>query len=103
MDQPTAVSTSTANRRERSERVKAYWRANLQLIGVLMAIWFLAGYAHVPFAKALNNVTILTGFPLGYWLSSQFSITVFVILIFTYALVMNRVIDPKYGFHGDED
>jgi putative solute:sodium symporter small subunit len=80
------------------ERRRAYWRANLKLISVLVVIWFLAGYAHPPFAKALNQYTILTGFPLGYWLASQFSITVFVILIFTYALVMNKVIDPKYGF-----
>lgn len=82
--------------------MRAYWRANLRLIGVLMAIWLISGYAHVPFAKALNGVTILTGFPLGYWLSSQFSITVFVILIFAYALIMNRVIDPKYGFNQEE-
>jgi putative solute:sodium symporter small subunit len=87
---------------EREERLRAYWRANMKLIGVLVVIWFLAGYAHPPFARALNSVTILTGFPLGYWLASQFSITVFVILIFIYALVMNRVIDPKYGFGSDE-
>jgi cation/acetate symporter len=68
----------------------------------LTVIWFLVGYAHPPFAKALNNFTILTGFPLGYWLSSQFSLTVFVILIFAYALIMNKVIDPKYGFHDEE-
>ncbi len=103
MDQ-TAVSTphSEVARRERSERVRAYWRANLTLIAILMLIWFLAGYVHVPFARALNNVTILTGFPLGYWLASQASITTFVILIFAYALIMNKVIDPKYGYHEED-
>ena len=100
-DVASAERAETA-RRERSERVRAYWSANLRLIGVLMAIWFIVAYVHPPFAKQLNNVTILTGFPLGYWLASQFSITVFVILIFTYALVMNRVIDKKYGFHDEE-
>lgn len=84
------------------DRMEAYWRENLRLIAILTFIWFLVTYAHPPFAKALNNVTILTGFPLGYWLSSQFSLTVFVILIFVYALVMNRVIDPKYRFHDEE-
>lgn len=88
---------------DRRERLQAYWRANLKLIAVLITIWFLAGYAHPPFARALNNVTILTGFPLGYWLASQFSITVFVILIFAYALIMNRVIDPKHGMNEDEN
>ena len=89
---------------ERDEgRLRAYWRANLTLIIILLVVWFLASYAHPPFAKALNNITILTGFPLGYWLASQGSITLFVILIFVYALVMNKVIDPKYGFHEDEE
>ena len=89
---------------ERDEgRLRAYWRANLTLIIILLVVWFLASYAHPPFAKALNNMTILTGFPLGYWLASQGSITLFVILIFVYALVMNKVIDPKYGFHEDEE
>ena len=81
------------------DRARAYWRVNLTLIVILLVIWFLASYAHPPFAKALNNVTILTGFPLGYWLASQGSITLFVILIFVYALVMNNVIDPKYGMN----
>jgi putative solute:sodium symporter small subunit len=96
------VQRQTLSPAERQERLRAYWRANMKLIGVLSVIWFLAGYAHPPFARALNGVTILTGFPLGYWLASQFSITVFVILIFVYALLMNRVIDPRYGFGSDE-
>jgi putative solute:sodium symporter small subunit len=87
---------------EQAERVKAYWRENLRLIAILTLIWFVAAYLHPPFAKTLNNITILTGFPLGYWLASQFSLTVFVILIFVYALVMNKVIDPKYGYHEED-
>ena len=88
---------------DRRTRLEAYWKENQRLIYILTAIWFIVTFAHPPFAKALNNVTILTGFPLGYWLSSQFSITVFVILIFVYAIRMNRVIDPKYGFHDEEE
>ncbi len=86
-----------------SERLRAYWAENQRLIAVLLIIWFLAAYAHPPFAKALNNVTILTGFPLGYWLASQGSLVIFVVLIFAYALIMNNVIDPKYGFNQDEE
>ncbi len=88
---------------DRRARLEAYWKENQRLIYTLTAIWFIVTFAHPPFAKALNNVTILTGFPLGYWLSSQFSITVFVILIFVYAFRMNRVVDPKYGFHDEEE
>ena len=97
MDQPGMVG------RSKQQQLQAYWRENLRLIVVLLVIWFLASLVHPLVAKALNGVTILTGFPLGYWLSSQFSITVFVILIFVYAFRMNRVIDPKYGFTEDEE
>jgi putative solute:sodium symporter small subunit len=97
-----ATTGRPASALERSERVKAYWRENLRLIAILTLIWFAAGYLHPPFARALNGVTILTGFPLGYWLASQFSLTVFVILIFVYALTMNKVIDPKYGYHEED-
>jgi putative solute:sodium symporter small subunit len=97
MDQPRSAPGGI------SERLRAYWRENLRLVAILLVIWFLAAYAHPPFAKALNNVTILTGFPLGYWLASQGSLAIFVILIFAYALIMNNVIDPKYGFGEEEE
>jgi putative solute:sodium symporter small subunit len=87
----------------RNERLDAYWRENQRLIYILTIIWAIVTFAHVPFAKQLNQVQILTGFPLGYWLSSQGSITVFVIEIFVYAFVMNRIIDPKYGFGEGEE
>jgi putative solute:sodium symporter small subunit len=79
------------------ERRRAYWRENLRLVAILLVIWFVAGYLHPPFAKLLNDTRILTGFPLGYWLASQGSLIVFVILIFFYAWYMNNVLDPKYG------
>jgi putative solute:sodium symporter small subunit len=88
---------------DQRSRLEAYWAENRRLILILTIIWFLVTFAHPPFAKALNNITILTGFPVGYWLSSQFSLTVFVILIFVYAFRMNRVVDPKYGFHDDSE
>ncbi len=96
------MEQSPPERGRQDERIRAYWRANSRLILILFILWLLAGYAHPPFARALNNITILTGFPLGYWLSSQGSITVFVILIFAYALIMNHVIDRKYGFEEEE-
>uniref|UniRef100_A0A7C5RT98 DUF4212 domain-containing protein n=1 Tax=Thermomicrobium roseum TaxID=500 RepID=A0A7C5RT98_THERO len=83
-------------------RLEAYWREHWRLILTLLAIWFAVTYLHPPFAESLNKIKILTGFPLGYWLSSQFSITIYVILIFIYALTMNNVIDKKYGFEEEE-
>ena len=85
-------------RMDPEERKRAYWAENLRMVTILMIIWFLAAYAHPPFAKALNEVRILTGFPLGYWLASQASLVIFVALIFFYAWYMNNVLDPKYGY-----
>jgi putative solute:sodium symporter small subunit len=82
----------------RSERLEAYWRENQRLVLVLLVIWFIAGYGHPIWAKQLNEIQILTGFPLGYYLASQLSLAVFVILIFAYALIMNNRVDRKYGF-----
>lgn len=90
---------ASRDRDDRKARLEAYWKENFRLIVILTVIWAVVTFAHPPFAASLNQVKILTGFPLGYWLSSQFSITVFVVLIFVYAIVMNKVIDPKYGFH----
>jgi len=85
-----------------TSRLEAYWREHWRLLATLLVIWFAVTYLHPPFAASLNRIKILTGFPLGYWLASQFSITVYVILIFVYALTMNNVIDKKYGFEEEE-
>jgi putative solute:sodium symporter small subunit len=84
-------------------RLEAYWRENQRLIWILTAIWFVFSFVHPLFVKQLNQISILTGFPLGYWLASQGSLIVFVVLIFVYAFMMNRVIDPKYGFGEREE
>jgi putative solute:sodium symporter small subunit len=83
-------------------RRRAYWTENQRMIAILLVIWFIAGYAHPPFARALNNTEILTGFPLGYYLASQLSLAIFVVLIFFYAWYMNSVLDKKYGFEEEE-
>jgi putative solute:sodium symporter small subunit len=85
------------------ERLETYWKENQRLIYILTAIWFVFSFVHPLFVKQLNNITILTGFPLGYWLASQGSLVVFVVLIFVYAFIMNNVIDPKYGFGEREE
>jgi putative solute:sodium symporter small subunit len=79
-----------------------YWRKNLTYVGVLMAVWFGISYgAGILLVEPLNNVRLPgTGFPLGFWFAQQGSIYVFVILIFVYVLLMNRL-DHEYGV--DED
>ena len=84
-----------------AERSRGYWRANVRLQVALLAIWAVFGYLlSIIFAEPLNDVEI-GGFPLGYWFAQQGAIYVFVILIFVYAYVMDRV-DHEYDVQEEE-
>lgn len=76
---------------------KAYWKENLKYLTILLSIWFLVSYgAGILFKEALDGIKI-GGFKLGFWFAQQGSIYVFVILIFVYVRLMNKL-DKKYGF-----
>ena len=91
MSQPT---------RDRGE----YWRRNLRYVGMLLVVWFLVSYgAGILFADTLNGVRIPgTGFPLGFWFAQQGSIYVFVVLIFVYVFLMNRL-DREFEVDEEDD
>jgi putative solute:sodium symporter small subunit len=74
---------------------KRYWRQNLLYVGILLAIWFLVSYVLGIFlVEPLNNVRI-GGAKLGFWFAHQGSIYIFVVLIFVYMYLMNRL-DKKF-------
>ena len=79
----------------RKQKLEAYWKENLRLIAILLAIWFAVAYIPPLFIHQLNQI-VIAGFPLGYYMGSQGSLIVFVILIFYYAWYMNRL-DQEYG------
>ncbi len=82
---------------EKQKKATAYWRENLKYLIILLSIWFLASYgAGILFKDALNNFR-LGGFKLGFWFAQQGSIYVFVVLIFVYVRLMNKL-DKKYGY-----
>lgn len=74
----------------------AYWRENVKLLLILLAIWFAVSFgAGIIFVDALNTVR-LGGFKLGFWFAQQGSIITFVVLIFVYAARM-RVLEKRFG------
>ncbi|EXJ14984.1 DUF4212 domain-containing protein [Imhoffiella purpurea] len=77
-----------------------YWRANLRLLIILLMIWFSVSYGFGILLVEPLNAIMLGGYPLGFWFAQQGSIYVFVVLIFVYAGLMNRL-DKKY--HVSED
>ena len=84
------------------ESQKRYWKSNLQYLCVLLTIWLVvsAGLS-IILADWLDQFRI-AGFKLGFWFSQQGSIIVFVILIFVYARLMNRL-DLRHDVHEVEE
>lgn len=76
---------------------KAYWKENISYLFILLIIWFLVSFgAGILFKDALNSIKI-GGFKLGFWFAQQGSMYVFVVLIFVYVRLMNKL-DKKYGY-----
>ncbi len=80
--------------------MKSYWKTNLRYLSVLLSVWFLVSFgAGILFRESLDTIKI-GGFKLGFWFAQQGSIYVFVILIFVYVRLMNKL-DKKHGFDKD--
>lgn len=78
--------------------LEAYWKENIKWVAILLTIWFLVSYfAGILLANVLEPY-YLGGFPLGFWFANQGSMVVFVLLIYAYVLIMNRI-DHKYDVH----
>jgi putative solute:sodium symporter small subunit len=78
-----------------------YWNRNLKVTGALLALWFLVTFVMGYFARELNGITIL-GFPLGFYMSAQGSLIIYVVIIWYYAHYMNNL-DKEYGVHEGEE
>ena len=84
------------------ERRKAYWRANLRILAILMSIWFAVSFGcGILFVDQLNQIKI-GGFRFGFWMAQQGSIYVFLVLIFVYVRFMNKL-DRKFKFEEEND
>ena len=82
-------------------RRKAYWQANLKILAILMTIWFAVSFGcGILFVEQLNQIKP-GGFKFGFWMAQQGSIYVFVVLIFVYVRLMNKL-DRKFNFEDSE-
>lgn len=75
---------------------KSYWRSNLKYLLILLSIWFAVSYGcSILLVDWLNQFRFF-GFKVGFWFAQQGSIYTFIILIFVYVGLMNRL-DKKHG------
>lgn len=80
----------------------AYWKANVRIVLSLLCMWFFISFiCGILLADFLDNFRF-GGFKLGFWMAQQGSIYGFVILIFVYIRLMDRL-DHKYKLDQIED
>ena len=79
---------------------KDYWKANIRLMLVLLAIWFTVSFGFgILLVDQLNQIPFF-GFKFGFWWAQQGSIYVFIGLIFsTYKM---KKIDRQFGVSDDD-
>ncbi|HYD56931.1 MAG TPA: DUF4212 domain-containing protein [Burkholderiales bacterium] len=85
---------------ELSEKHKEYWRKNLTITVILLAIWALVTYVIGFFARDLNFNFF--GWPFSFWVGAQGAPATYVLLIGFYAWYMNRL-DKEYGVSEGEE
>lgn len=82
------------------EKMKAYWRKNLQTLFILLLIWFVVSFGFgILLVEPLNEFRF-GGYKLGFWFAQQGSIYAFVILIFAYVVRMNKL-DKEFDVNED--
>jgi putative solute:sodium symporter small subunit len=84
-----------------TEKHHEYWRKNLVITAILLVIWFIVTFVEGWYARELNSITFL-GFPLGFYMSAQGSLAIYVVIIGVYAWYMNKL-DKTYGVDEGED
>ena len=84
-----------------SEKHQEYWHKNLVITAILLFIWFVATFVEGWYARELNEFTFI-GFPLGFYMSAQGSLIIYVVLIWIYQRYMNKL-DVVYGVQEGED
>lgn len=78
----------------------SYWKANIRLVWILLAIWFIVSFLFgIILVEPLNAIKV-GGTGLGFWFAQQGSIYTFLVLIFVYAKRMKKL-DEEHGVTED--
>src|SRR5690606_31584726 len=76
--------------------VKRLLESELRIIGISLVIWFIASFMMGIILRPALSGIMVGGADLGFWMAQNGSIYVFIILIFVYAKVMNKL-DREHG------
>lgn len=77
-----------------------YWKRNLRLISILMALWCITTFVMSYFARELSSLQLF-GWPLSFYMAAQGALLIYLGLIGFYAVRM-RQLDRQFGVQQDE-
>ena len=81
----------------------SYWKENIRILIFLLSIWFLVSFGFGILLSDWLDKFQIGGFKLGFWFAQQGSIYVFIILIFIYIHLMNKLDKKYFGKRNSED
>jgi putative solute:sodium symporter small subunit len=80
----------------------AYWKSNIRIVLSLLSVWFFISFVcGILLVDVLDNIRI-GGFKLGFWIAQQGSIIVFVVLVYVYIYLMDKL-DDEYQARTRQD
>lgn len=83
-----------------TEKHRQYWRKNLNVTAILLAIWFVVTFVVSYFARDLSFNFF--GWPFSFWMGAQGSLVIYVLIIGYYAWYMNKL-DIEHGVEEAEE
>jgi len=85
---------------EMTESHRQYWRKNLRITAILLAIWFVLTFVVSYFARDLSFSFF--GWPFSFWVGAQGALVGYVAIIGYYAWYMNKL-DIEHGVEEAEE
>ncbi len=80
--------------------MQEYWQRNVRILFTLLGLWFAVSYLFgILLVDQLNSIQF-GGFKLGFWFAQQGAIYFFVLIIFIYVWLMNKL-DREFDVHED--
>jgi putative solute:sodium symporter small subunit len=73
---------------------RAYWLRTRWLTAALLGVWLLVTFVPAWWAKELNHFSLF-GWPVAFYMGAQGALIVYLLIIWTYARVMDRL-DRRY-------
>ncbi|WP_373271401.1 DUF4212 domain-containing protein [Hydrogenophaga sp. IBVHS2] len=83
-----------------TESHRQYWRKNLRVTAILLAIWFVLTFVVSYFARDLSFSFF--GWPFSFWVGAQGALVGYVAIIGYYAWYMNKL-DIEHGVEEVEE